>query len=127
MHSRKIILQRRGEEDNHDAPRPYSETKVINDLAVADAKDDSMMMNHEGKENTKKPFDPALVISVIALGAALGSLWMQKKRGVNKRELYLRQTFRAVQKAARFFNKESDRLFLKRFHDKPKRKGGEKR
>lgn len=68
-----------GEEDNHDAPRPYSETKVINDLAASDAKDDSMMMNHEGKGDSKS-FDPALVISVIALGAAFGSLWMQKKK-----------------------------------------------
>ncbi len=68
-----------GEEDNHDAPRPYSETKVINDLVAAAAKGDTMMMNDEVKEDSKS-FDPALVVSVIALGAALGSLWMQKKK-----------------------------------------------
>lgn len=71
--------QKEGEEDNHDAPRPYSETKVVNDLAVDSAKGDTMMTNHEVKEDSKS-FDPALVISVIALGAAIGSFWMQKKK-----------------------------------------------
>lgn len=71
--------QKEGEEDNHDAPRPYSETKVVNDLAADNAKNDDMTMRQDAKESSES-LDPALLISVIALGVALGSLWMQKKK-----------------------------------------------
>lgn len=58
-----------GQEDDHNAPRPYSQTKVVNDLAPSS--DDKIAGNEGGQNNN------AIFLSVIALFLSLVSLGMQ--------------------------------------------------
>lgn len=65
------------EDDNHNAPRPYAETKVINDLQKSGTAEATM--NVQGKEVRRVKV--ALLISTTAIFIAGVSLWMQFSKG----------------------------------------------
>lgn len=71
-------------EDDHNAPRPYSSTKVINDLAVSVT---PTAKTNENASTKKSSFDASFVISLVslALSAYAVSLgWKNKKKDATK-------------------------------------------
>jgi len=67
-----------GIEDDHNAPRPYSQTKVVNDLAMATAKPSSGVVAGGASNNNSGGF----MLSLVAIVLSIASIGMQiaKKR-----------------------------------------------
>jgi uncharacterized protein YcnI len=62
-----------GDDDHHDAPKPFSVTKVINDLAVSPTPEPNSNTAVRGIEQSNLP----MILSVLALAGVGYSLWMQ--------------------------------------------------